>query len=111
MLAVLKPVEPNEFPANEYEASPELRFSVEFVSPKTVRIRATSGPQFAKPADELMLAGPVPRDDSWQYAKVEGGHRYSSPFGSVTIQENPWHIEIRDATGKLLTGTDHASDN
>ena len=111
MLAVLKPVEPNEFPANEYEASPLLPFSVEFVSPRTVRIRITSGPQFAKPADMLMLAGPVPRDDSWQYAPVPGGHRYSSPFGSVTILEDPWHIEIRDATGKLLTQTDHASDN
>ncbi len=111
MLAVLKAVEPNEFPANEYEASPELPFSVEFVSPKTLRIRATSGPQFAKQTDGLMLAGPVTQDDSWQYAKVEGGHRYSSQFGSITILENPWHIEIRDATGKLLTGTNHASDN
>jgi alpha-D-xyloside xylohydrolase len=111
MLAVLRPVEPNEFPANEYEASPMLPFAVEFVSPKTVRIRLTSGPQFAKPTDALMLAGPVPTDDSWQYAKVPGGHRYASPFGSVTILENPWHIELRDATGKLLTRTDHALDN
>jgi alpha-D-xyloside xylohydrolase len=111
MLAVLKPVEPNEFPANEYEASPTLQFSLEFISPKTVRIRATSGPQFAKQTDTLMLAGPVPKDDSWQYSKIEGGHRYSSQFGSVTILEDPWHIEIRDATGKLLTRTDHTSDN
>src|ERR1017187_5691746 len=52
MLAVLKPVEPNEFPANEYEANPMLPFSVEFVSPRTLRIRMTSGPQFRKNQEE-----------------------------------------------------------
>jgi len=30
----------NEFPGNEYEANPVLPFSLEFVSPNTVRIRA-----------------------------------------------------------------------
>jgi alpha-D-xyloside xylohydrolase len=29
--------------------------------------------------------------------KVDGGYRYTSEFGSVTILENPWHIEFRDA--------------
>ena len=111
MLAVIRPVAPNEFPENEYEANPSLPFSIEFVSPRTLRIRATSGPQFATPAEELMLAGPVPKDESWQYTKVEGGHRYRSAFGSVTLLENPFHIEIRDAGGRLLTKTDHNADN
>jgi len=111
MLAVLKPVAANEFPEKEYEASPSLPFSIEFVSPKTFRIRATSGPQSHPAAESLMLAGPVPTDNSWQYAKVDGGHRYTSKFGSVTILENPFHIEIRDAQGRLLTKTDHTVDN
>ena len=111
MLAVLRPVEPNEFPANEYEANPTLPFSIEFVSPRTFRLHVTSGPQFAKRADSLMLAGPVPKDESWQHSKVEGGHRYNSQFGSLTILERPWHIEVRDASGQLLTRTDHQSDN
>ena len=111
MLAVIRPVAPNDFPENEYEANPSLPFSIEFVSPRTLRIRATSGPQFATPAEELMLAGPVPKDESWQYTKVEGGHRYRSAFGSVTLLENPFHIEIRDAGGRLLTKTDHNADN
>jgi hypothetical protein len=110
-LAGLIPAKPNEFPDNEYEANPALPFSIDFVSPKTIRIRLTSGPQYHKNPEELMLAGEVPHDDSWKYEKVAGGHRYTSPFGSVTIMENPWHIEIRDASGKLLTQTDHASDN
>jgi alpha-D-xyloside xylohydrolase len=111
MLAVIKPVTPNEFPENEYAANPSLPFSVEFVSPRTLRLRLTSGPQFRKSAGELMLAGAVPQDHSWKYSPVEGGHRFTSDFGSVTILENPWHIEFRDAQGRLLTKTDHDSDN
>jgi alpha-D-xyloside xylohydrolase len=111
MLAVIKPVAPNEFPENEYAANPSLPFSIEFVSPRTVRIRITSGPQYHKNYEKLMLAGEVPQDHSWKYTKIEGGHRYTGGFGSVTILEKPWHIEFRDAPGRLLTKTDHDSDN
>jgi alpha-D-xyloside xylohydrolase len=111
MLALLGPVAPNEFPANEYAANPALPFSIEFISARTVRVRLTSGPQFAKPAESLMLAGPLPKCDAWKYSAIEGGHRYTSEFGSVTILEKPWHIEFRDAQGRLLTKTDHAADN
>ena len=110
-VAAITPAKPNEFPADQYAADPTLPFSVEFVSSRTLRIRMASGPQYYKPQPELMLAGPVPRDDSWNYEKIEGGHRYTSKAGSVTILENPFHIELRDAGGKLLTKTDHASDN
>ena len=110
-LAVINSTKPNEFPENEYAANPTLPFSIAFVSPKTFRIRLTSGPQVHKNSEELMLAGEVPHDDSWKYEKISGGHRYASASGSVTILENPWHIEIRDAGGKLLTKTDHAEDN
>ena len=111
MLAVIKPVEPNEFPTDQYAANPTLPFSVEFVSPRTVRIRLTSGPQVHKNYEELMLAGAVPQDHSWKYSKIEAGHRYTSAAGSVTVFENPWRLEFRDAQGKLLTRTDHDSDN
>jgi alpha-D-xyloside xylohydrolase len=110
-LAIIASAKPNEFPENEYAANPHLPFSIEFVSPRTLRIRMTSGPQVHPPQPELMLAGPVPHDDSWQYSKIDGGYRYASAFGSITIQANPFHLEIRDATGKLLSKTDHADDN
>jgi alpha-D-xyloside xylohydrolase len=111
MLAKIRPVSPNEFPENEYEANPVLPFSIEFVSPKTLRVRVTSGPQLHPPAESLMLAGPVPKDDSWTYSKIEGGHRYASACGSISILERPWRIELRDSQGRLLTRTDHDSDN
>jgi alpha-D-xyloside xylohydrolase len=112
MLAMIRPVSPNEFPENEYEANPVLPFSLEFVSPNTVRIRAITG-LVAKPeTDSLMLVGgKAPKDNSWKYSKIEGGHRYTSACGSVTIVENPWHIEFRDIKGRLLTKTNHKSDN
>jgi alpha-D-xyloside xylohydrolase len=58
-----------------------------------------------------MLAGPVAKDASWQHSAVKGGHRYTSAAGSVTVLESPWHVEIRDANGTLLTKTDHSEDN
>lgn len=110
-LMALSPCKPNEFPENEYAANPSLPFSIDFVSPRALRIKMTSGPQIHAPQPEIMLAGPVPQDNSWKYEKISGGHRYISAAGSVTLIENPWHIEIRDASGKLLTKTDHTVDN
>lgn len=109
-LSALKPSPGNEFPEVEYEANPSLPFSLEFVTPRTVRIRMASGPVWNEP-ESLMLAGPVAKDGSWKHEKIEGGHRYSSEAGSVTITEKPWSIEFRDAAGRLLTKTDHTKDH
>src|SRR4051812_32905666 len=43
-LAVIRLTGPNEYPSNEYAPNPELPFSIEFVSPRTLRIRMTSAP-------------------------------------------------------------------
>jgi len=113
MLGVLKPVPANEFPTTEYEATPTLPFSIQFVSARTVRIRATSGLQVHPDEESLMLVNghaPVDKND-WKYSKVAGGYRYTSAYGSVTILIHPWHVEIRDASGKLLTKTVHHQDN
>ncbi len=112
MLAVLRPVAANEFPTQEYAASPALPFSIEFTSSRTVRIRVESRFQVKPDQESLMLVnGKAPQDNSaWKYSKIDHGHRYASPYGSVTIFESPWRIEIRDAGGKLLTHTIHISD-
>lgn len=99
----------NEFPGIEYAANPELPFAIEFVSPRCFRLKLTSGPVFRQ-SESLMLAGPVPKDASWKHEAIPGGHRYTSAHGSVTLTLDPWHIEIRDATGKLLTRTQHLKD-
>lgn len=111
MLGVLTPVRGNEFPGIEYAESPVLPFYVEFSSQRTVRIRAASGQ--SRPVEEslMLVNGKAPVDNTWKYTKIEGGHRYTSPFGSVVIRTYPWHVEIYDASGKLLTSTNHVSDN
>lgn len=112
MLAVLKPVEPNEFPAVEYAASPGLPFSVEFVSPRTLRIRANSRFQTQPERESLMLVnGKAPKDNSaWKYTRTDGGYSYTSPYGSVIITTYPWRVEIRDEKGKLITHTINITD-
>ena len=111
MLGSLVAVEANEFPGIEYASAPALPFSVTFVSPRVIRIKAFSGPDFTDDEPSLMLVnGKVPEDNSWKYAKIDGGHQYTSANGKVIIQENPWHVEIYDAKGKLLTSTMHNAD-
>jgi alpha-D-xyloside xylohydrolase len=110
MEAVLQPFNGVTFPEGEYAINPELPFSIEFVTPRTVRIRLKTGPEIKPEGQSLMLAGPVPRDTSWKMSKVDGGYRYTSSAGSVTILEKPWRIEFRDAQGRLLTKTNHSVD-
>jgi len=58
----------------------------------------------------MLVDGQAPVDKSWTYSAVEGGHRYASEAGSVTILVKPWRIEFRDNQGRLLTNTSHDSD-
>ena len=98
------------FPEKEYDTDPVWPFSIQFVSPRTARIRVKTGPDTRGPEPSLMLAGEPAVDASWQYARIEGGHRYTSSGGSVAIFEKPWRIELRDAAGKLLTRTQGPAD-
>jgi alpha-D-xyloside xylohydrolase len=112
MLGILDRVRANEFPTTEYADSPELPFALEFISPRTVRIRAASRFQARKDEPSLMLVnGAVGQDRSgWKYEKIEGGYRYTSKFASVTLTTYPWRIELRDADGQMLTQTVHMID-
>jgi alpha-D-xyloside xylohydrolase len=112
MLGVLKPSKPIDFPENEYAVSPSLPFSVEFISPRTIRIRATSRFQ-AKPEEEslMLVKGHVDQDrSSWKYNKTSGGYRYSSPFGAVEITVSPWRVTIYDKNGRQITRTINNND-
>jgi alpha-D-xyloside xylohydrolase len=110
MEAVLRPFEGVVFPEGEYATNPSLPFSIEFISPRTVRIRMRTGPQVRPAGQSLMLVKEPARDGSWRMSRVEGGYRYASAHGSVTILEKPWHLEFRDAAARLLTRTQHTSD-
>lgn len=112
MLAGLSPVEANEFPTTEYAASPELPFSIQFVSARTVRLKMTSGPQFVENEPSVMLVNGTAPDarKAWRYQKTEEGHTYTSEYGKVMIEQKPWKVSLYNADGKLLTSTVHQTD-
>jgi alpha-D-xyloside xylohydrolase len=112
MMGVLKPVSPNEFPNNEYAVSPELTFSIEFISSRTIRIKATTGFKAAKEEPSLMLQnGFVEKDmSSWKGSRTSDGYVFTSEFGSVIIRQDPWSVEFRDRNGYFLTSTVHLDD-
>jgi len=71
------------------KVSTSLPFSIQFVSPRTVRIRVRTGPQVKAEEPSLLVVGEPPRDNLWRMARISGGYRYTSAAGSVTILENP----------------------
>jgi len=108
----LRPFEGLTFPDIEYAKNPVLPFSIEFVSSRTLRLRVRTSETYRTDEDSVMLANnPVPVGEAWKQEKFEGGYRYASEHGSVSILENPWRIQLHDAKGKLLTETFHQSDN
>jgi alpha-D-xyloside xylohydrolase len=114
MNAGLQRMDPNEFPGGEYEASPTLPFRIDFISSRSVRLRAESGVIVPANMDQesiMLVNNNMPPSEEWQYSGSEGIHRYTSPHGSVTISENPWSVDFFDEHGKFLTSTNNNADN
>jgi alpha-D-xyloside xylohydrolase len=112
MLARIEAIGGNEFPQQEYEINPVLPFTIEFSGPRTIRLRMKTGTETLQDEESLMLAdGFAPKDNSWQYSKIDGGHKYIGVGGSVIIREKPWKVEFFDPQGKRVTKTNHANDN
>jgi alpha-D-xyloside xylohydrolase len=99
-----------EFPATEYDQDPQLPFSITFVSPRTVRLRFSTHAGAIADAPSLMLAGAVPRDNSWKVEQTADGVTWASAYGRVRLVKQPWHIEFYDQTGRLLTRTQNMND-
>ncbi|MDU1893001.1 MAG: glycoside hydrolase family 31 protein [Dysgonomonas sp.] len=100
-----------DFPGEAYVQDPELDFSVDFITPRTLRIRMLTTPVQPKPFDSPMLVKEPGKDNSWKYSKSGNAHIYKSNYGSIEIEENPFRITIRDEEGKQLTDTWRWCDN
>lgn len=94
-----------DFPSSAYENDPELKFSIDFVSPNTLRIRMLSSVVEPKEEESVMLAGPVPVSNDWTVSETESSIIYTSSSGSLEIVREPWRLILRDASGKILTQT------
>jgi alpha-D-xyloside xylohydrolase len=99
-----------EFPGTEYDQDPALPFSITFVSPRTVRLRMSTRAVPMSDGQSLMLAGPVPKDSSWKVEQNDREITYTSENGRIKIIKQPWHIEIYDQRGRLLTRTQNIGD-
>ncbi len=110
-LAFLSPSTTSVFPGTEYAANPRLPFRIQFISPRSFRIRMSTGSDIRKENDTLMLIKEPATDHSWKFMETRDGYLYTSSFGSLLIRPYPWRLEIRDASGRILTTTIHSRDN
>ena len=111
-----------DFPDAAYENDPNLKIKIEFITPRTARIRMLTTPVEPKNTDQedVMFCdgfkkrlgqninhptpGPSP-DKGGEYVV------FKSQYGSIEIKKYPWRIVIKDAKGKILTQTRHIIDN
>ncbi|MFO8006303.1 MAG: glycoside hydrolase family 31 protein [Candidatus Brocadiia bacterium] len=99
-----EPGEPHhtEFPP-AYEQRPVTPFELAFVTPRTVRLRWRAARVPRETDEELMLAGPVPRDETWETEATAEGAAYTSADGvTVTVQREPWGLSLNDGAGPLV---------
>ena len=109
---VAQPLQMLDFPGAAYENNPELKFKLDFITPRTFRIRMLTSPMEIKDEDSIMLAGEPKKDDSWKITRNDTSMiTYSSAYGSVSIERHPWRIVVKDAQGNLLTQTRRLMDN
>ena len=105
-----------DFPDAAYVNDPELKLKVEFISPRTARIRMLTTPIEPKSSDQddVMFCDGFKQKGAgamWKSAQTADAIVYSSDFGSIEIRKFPWRIVVKDANGKILTQTRHNADN
>lgn len=99
-----------DFPFTAYENDPNLKFKIDFVTPRTVRIRMLTTPVEPKPAASIMLAKEPGRDGSWKVTETNDKIIYSSDYGTIQINKNPWRIVLKDKAERILSQTAALSD-
>ena len=99
-----------DFPFTAYENDPNLKFKIDFVTPRTVRIRMLTTPVEPKPVASIILAKEPGRDGSWKVIETNDKIIYSSDYGTIQINKNPWRIVLKDKAGRILSQTAALSD-
>ena len=105
-----------DFPDAAYENDPNLMLKIEFVTPRTARIRMLTTPVAPKCSDQddVMFCDEFKRQGAgkmWQTADNGSAIVYKSDYGTIEIKKYPWRIVVKDAKGKVLTQTRHLVDN
>jgi alpha-D-xyloside xylohydrolase len=108
-----------DFPDAAYENDPELKLSVEFITPRTARIRMLTTPVVPKDndkddvmfSDEFKASQKSAKASGCRLTTTDKAIAYSTDFGTLEIQKYPWRLVLKDAKGKVLTQTRHIVDN
>ena len=110
-----------DFPDAAYENDPALKIKIEWITPRTARVRMLTTPIEPKDTDQddVMFCEtfkarkkgiPIPVIQPNKPNSISFG--LGSPsYGSIEIQKYPFRIVIKDAKGKVLTQTRHNIDN
>ena len=105
-----------DFPDAAYDNDPNLKLKIEFITPRTARIRMFTSPVEPKNSDQddvMFCDGFKARGAGamWKASQTADAISYQSPYGSIEIKPYPWRLVIKDAHGKVLTQTRHIIDN
>ena len=109
-----------DFPDAAYENDPALKIKIEWVSPRTARVRMLTTPIEPKSTDLddpmfcdafKALLSPPELGGEWLRTETNQAISYSSVYGQIEIQKYPFRLVVKDAKGKILTQTRHIIDN
>lgn len=105
-----------DFPDAAYDNDPALKLSIEFISPRTARIRMLTTP--VEPTDtdqdDVMFCDAFKakgKGSPWKVTDRGNAITYQSDYGCIEIQKYPWRLVVKDARGRILTQTRHIIDN
>lgn len=111
-VTAVQPLQMLDFPNTEYDNDPNLPFDIDFVGPRTVRIRIYTSPVVLKEQPSVMLADGQPtEDEAWMYSNEGGEHRWTGANGTIALAQDPFRIVLYDAQGRMMTDTRTLSDN
>ncbi|MBR2114743.1 MAG: alpha-xylosidase [Prevotella sp.] len=100
-----------DFPDAAYENDPALKIKMEWITPRTARIRMLMTPVEPKNTDQedVMFCDAFKKKVA--VGSQTANHSSRSEYGSIEIQPYPFRIVVKDAKGKVLTQTRHIIDN
>ena len=114
------PMQMLDFPDAAYENDPFLRLTIEFITPRTARIRMLTSPvTVPEDSSEGLRTDPMFSNTfktrqpaaPWASTATEGTIVYRSAYGTIELQRHPFRLVLKDAGGRLLTQTRHIADN
>ena len=105
-----------DFPDAAYDNDPNLSISLDFISPRCVRIRMLTTPIVPRDneqADPMLSDQFKQRTNATPWRSVSNGTTvaYKTDFGTLELQRYPFRLVLKDKNGRVLTQTRHIIDN